>query len=79
MPSKDRNAANIQKPLSFDRRIWCIGGEEGVEAGGRVIGDLAQSDAAGAEAAVFDLDGADDQHFALMGAPAAARDRTAAV
>src|SRR5690242_21126162 len=52
-----------------------VGGEEGVEAGGRVIGHLAQADATRAQAAVFDLDGADDQHFALMAAPATARDR----
>jgi hypothetical protein len=52
-----------------------VGGEEGVEAGGRVIGHLAQSDASGAKAAVFDLDGAEDQHFALMAAPATAGDR----
>ncbi len=52
-----------------------VGGEEGVEAGGRVIGHLAEADATGAEPAVFDLDGADDQHFALMAAPATARDR----
>jgi hypothetical protein len=44
-----------------------VGGEEGVEADGRVIGDLAQADAAGAEAAFHNLDGADDQHFALIG------------
>ena len=50
-------------------------GEEGVEAGSRVISDLAEADAAGAKAAVFDLDSADDQHFALMAAPATARDR----
>jgi len=52
-----------------------IGGEKGVEAGGRVISDLAEADAAGAKPAVFDLDGADDQHFALMTASATARDR----
>src|SRR5262249_23517461 len=52
-----------------------VGGEEGVEAGGRVIGHLAQADATGAQPAIFDLDGADDQHFALMAAPATARDR----
>src|SRR5437762_4666270 len=33
-------------------------GEEGVEAGSRVISDLAEADAAGAKAAVFDLDSA---------------------
>ena len=52
-----------------------IGGKKGMEAGGRVIGDLAEADAAGAEAAVLDLDRADDQHFALMTAPATASDR----
>ena len=50
-----------------------IDGEEGVEAGGRVIGDLAEADAAGA--AVLDLDSADDQHFALVATPATASDR----
>ena len=40
-----------------------------------VIRDLAQADAAGTKAAVLNLDGADNQHFALMAAPAAARDR----
>src|SRR5271170_5344134 len=43
-----------------------VGGEEGVEAGSRVIGDLAQADAAEAEAAVLYLDGTDHLHFALM-------------
>src|SRR4051794_30373872 len=52
-----------------------VGGKEGVQAGGRVISDLAEADAAGAKPAVLDLDGADDQHFALMAAPATARDR----
>ena len=52
-----------------------VGGEEGVEAGSRVIGHLAQAKATGAKPAVFDLDGADDQDFALMAAPATARDR----
>jgi hypothetical protein len=37
-----------------------VGGEEGVEVGGRAIGDLAQADAAGTEAAAFDLDGTDE-------------------
>ena len=49
-----------------------VGGEKGVEADGRVIGDLTEADAAGAKPAVLDLNGADDQHFALMAAPAAA-------
>src|SRR3979409_151111 len=43
-----------------------VGGKEGVEAGGRVIGHLAQADATRAKGAVFNLDGADDQQFALM-------------
>ena len=52
-----------------------VGGEEGMQAGGRIIGNLAQANAAGTEAAVLDLDRADDQDFALMAAPAAAGDR----
>ena len=40
-----------------------VGGEEGVEAGRRVIGHLAQTDATGAKAAIGHLDGADDQHL----------------
>src|SRR5712671_8025898 len=52
-----------------------IGGEESVEADSRVIRDLAEADAAGAKPAVLDFDGADNQHFALMAAPATARDR----
>ena len=46
-----------------------------MEAGSRVIGGLAQADAAQAEAAGLYLDGADHQHFALMAAPATARDQ----
>ena len=38
----------------------------------RVVGDLGKADAAGAGAAVRDLDGADEEDFALMAAPAAA-------
>jgi hypothetical protein len=30
---------------------------------------LAQADSTGAQPAIFDLDGADDQHFDLMAAP----------
>src|SRR6202048_5031556 len=52
-----------------------IGGGESAQAGSRVIRDLAEADAAGTKPAVLDLDGADDQHFALMAAPATARDR----
>ena len=48
---------------------------KGVQAGGRVVGHLAEADAAGAGAAVLDLDGADDQHLALMAASAAAGQR----
>src|ERR1700756_4327673 len=47
-----------------------IGGEKGMKAGGRIIGDLAEADAAGTAAAVLDLNGAEDQHFALMTASA---------
>ena len=43
-----------------------------METGGRVISNLAEADAAGAKPAFLDLDGTDDQHFALMAAPATA-------
>jgi hypothetical protein len=36
---------------------------------------LGHADATGAKPTVFDLNGADDQYFALMAAPATARDR----
>ena len=50
-----------------------VGGEEGVgDWRPKVISNLAEADAAGAKPAVFDLDGTDDQHFALMAAPATA-------
>src|SRR3984893_4030425 len=54
-----------------------VGGKAGVEGGGRVISHLAEAERAGATPAVLDLDldGADDQHFALMAVPATARDR----
>ena len=43
-----------------------------MQAGGRVVGQFGQADAAGSGAAVLDLNGADDQHLALMAAAAAA-------
>src|SRR5215813_10634361 len=52
-----------------------IGGEKGMKAGGRIIGDLAEADATGTAAAILDLDGADDQHFALMAPSATTGDR----
>src|ERR1700720_1428939 len=52
-----------------------IGGEESMEAGGRVIGGLGGAGAAGAKPPVLALDGPDDQHFALMAASAPAGDR----
>jgi len=51
-----------------------VGGEKGVKAVGRIIGDLVEPDAAGAATAVLDLDCADHKHFALMAAPATASD-----
>ena len=50
-----------------------VGGDKGMKAGGRIIGDLAEADAAGA--AVLDLDGADDQQFAVMASPATPGER----
>ena len=46
-----------------------------MKAGGRIIRDLAQADAPGGVTVILDLDGADDQHLALMAAPAATGDR----
>jgi hypothetical protein len=44
-----------------------------MKTGSRIIGDLAEANAAGA--VILDLDGADDQDFALMAAPPATGDR----
>ena len=52
-----------------------IGSEKPMKAGGRIIGDLAEADTPRAAAAILDLDGADNQHFALMAASAAPGDR----
>ena len=46
-----------------------------MKAGGRIVGDLAEADAPGAAAAILDLDGADNQHFPMAAASAAAGDR----
>jgi hypothetical protein len=63
-------------PIGLGSGPGCeIGGEKGMKAGGRIIADLAEADAAGTAAAVLDLNGADDQQFALMAAPAASGDR----
>ena len=43
-----------------------VDGDKAMQAGGRIIGDLAEPDAARAAAAILDLDGSDHQHFALM-------------
>jgi hypothetical protein len=53
-----------------------IGGEEGVQAGGRVIGYLFEADAAGAGTTVLHFDGPDNEDFALAAAPPAADERT---
>ena len=50
-----------------------VGGEEGVQAAGRVIGHLAQPNAAGPSTPVLDFDGADDKDLALVAATATAR------
>src|SRR3984893_11030668 len=49
-----------------------IVGDERMQAVGRVVGHLGEADAAGSSPAVLNLDGADDQHLALMAASAAA-------
>ena len=48
-----------------------IGLEEGVQALGRVIGHFLEPDAAWTGPAVLHLDGAEDEHFALMTASVA--------
>src|SRR5438067_6877952 len=52
-----------------------MGSEEGVQAGGRVIGYLFEAEAAGAGTAVLHLDGADDEYLTLAAAPPAAGER----
>ena len=52
-----------------------IGFEESMQAGGRVIGHLGEPNAAGAGAAILDLDRAGDEDFALMAASATAGER----
>ena len=52
-----------------------VGGEEGVQAAGRVIGHLAQPDAAGPSTAVHDLDCANDKDLSLVAATATAAHR----
>ena len=52
-----------------------VSGEEGVQAAGRVIGHLAQPDAAGPSTAVHDLDCANDKDLSLVAATATARQR----
>src|SRR3974377_542201 len=48
---------------------WCeVAGDEGMQAGGRVVGHFVQADAAWASPTVLHLDGTDDQHLALVGA-----------
>jgi hypothetical protein len=46
-----------------------------MQAGGWIIGDLAEPDAARAAAAILDLDGSDHRHLALMTASTATGDR----
>ena len=46
-----------------------------MQAVSRVIGHLAEADAAGTGTAILDLDRADDEDFALMAAPATAGER----
>ena len=47
-------------------------GDEGVQTGSRVVGHFAQADATGTGTAILDLDGADNQHLALLAATTAA-------
>lgn len=58
--------------VGLGRRPDCaVLDDEGMQAGGRVVGQFGKTDAAGSGTTLLDLDGADDQHFALVAAPAA--------
>ena len=52
-----------------------VDGDKAMQAGGRIIGDLTEPDAARAAAAILALDGSDHQHFALMTASAPTGDK----
>src|SRR5690349_21493275 len=52
-----------------------MGSEEGVQAGGRVIGYLFEAKSAGAGATVLHLDGADNEDLTLAAAPPTADER----
>ena len=73
----DSGGAGISRPtIGLGGGTWReIAGEKGMKASRRIIGDLAKADAPGAAAAILDLNGTDDQDFALMAAPAATGDR----
>jgi hypothetical protein len=73
----DSGGAGISGPtIGLGGSAWReIAGEKGMKAGSRIIGDLAKADAPGAATAILDFNGTDDQHFALMAAPAATGDR----
>ena len=73
----DPGGAGISGPtIGLGGGTWReIAGKKGMKASRRIIGDLAKADASGAAAAILDLNGTDDQAFALMAAPAATGDR----
>src|ERR1700756_5963507 len=64
------------QPIGFGGRAGSeIGGEEGVQAGRRIIGYFFEADAAGTEPTILHFDGTDDEDFALTAAPAPADER----
>jgi hypothetical protein len=73
----EAGGAGISRPtIGLGGGTWReIGSEQGTKAGSRIIGDLAKADAPRTTAAVLDLNGTDDQHFALIAAFAATGDR----
>src|SRR6267378_8581845 len=70
----DAGSAGIGGPsVGLGSGAWCeVVGDEGMQAVGRVVGHLVQADAAWAGFTVLHLDGADDQHLALVAAAATA-------
>ena len=73
----DAGSAGVGGPsVGFGGGAWGeVIGDEGVQTGGRVVGHFGETDAAGSGAAALELDGADDEHLALMAAATATGQR----
>src|SRR5690348_18243914 len=64
----DAGSAGVGGPsVGLGDGAWCeVADNKGMQAVGRVVGHLLQADAAWAGPTVLHLDGADDQHLALV-------------